>query len=60
MYNRLKINYIHNYPIEEGFVFRPEEYVNISARDYCEKKVYWKSFWKSRNHAKGFARQPEP
>jgi len=29
-----KINYIHNNPVEEGLVFRPEDYVYSSARDY--------------------------
>ena len=29
-----KINYIHNNPVEEGLVFRPEDYVYRSARDY--------------------------
>ncbi|TRX65965.1 transposase [Carboxylicivirga sp. M1479] len=29
-----KIAYIHNNPVEEGLVFRPEDYVYSSARDY--------------------------
>jgi len=29
-----KINYIHNNPVEEGLVFRPEDYVFSIARDY--------------------------
>ena len=29
-----KINYIHNNPVEEGLVFRAEDYVYSSARDY--------------------------
>lgn len=33
-----KINYIHNNPVEEGLVFRPEDYVYSSARDYSEEK----------------------
>ena len=30
-----KINYIHNNPVEEGFVARPEDYLYSSARDYA-------------------------
>ncbi|WP_417600360.1 transposase [Owenweeksia hongkongensis] len=30
-----KINYVHNNPVEEGFVFRPEDYVYSSASDYA-------------------------
>ena len=33
-----KINYIHNNPVEEGLVFRPEDYLYSSARDYSGKK----------------------
>jgi REP element-mobilizing transposase RayT len=33
-----KINYIHNNPVEEGLVFRPEDYVYSSAKDYCGEK----------------------
>jgi hypothetical protein len=33
-----KINYIHNNPVEEGLVFRPEDYVYSSARDYSGEK----------------------
>ena len=29
-----KINYVHNNPVEEGLVFRAEDYVYSSARDY--------------------------
>jgi REP element-mobilizing transposase RayT len=29
-----KIDYIHNNPVEEGLVFRPEDYVYSSAVDY--------------------------
>ncbi len=29
-----KIDYLHNNPVEEGLVFKPEEYVYSSARDY--------------------------
>jgi len=29
-----KINYIHNNPVKEGLVFRPEDYVYSSAIDY--------------------------
>ncbi|WP_430932831.1 transposase [Saccharicrinis sp. 156] len=30
-----KINYIHNNPVEEGLVYKPEEYVYSSAKDYA-------------------------
>jgi hypothetical protein len=30
-----KINYVHNNPVEEGIVFRAEEYLYSSARDYA-------------------------
>lgn len=33
-----KINYIHNNPVEEGLVFRPEEYFYSSAIDYSGSK----------------------
>ena len=33
-----KINYIHNNPVEEGLVFKPEEYVYSSAKDYSGEK----------------------
>ena len=33
-----KINYIHNNPVEQGLVFRPEDYVYSSAVDYCGEK----------------------
>jgi len=33
-----KIKYIHNNPVEEGFVARPEEYFYSSARDYAGMK----------------------
>ena len=33
-----KITYIHNNPVEEGLVFRPEDYVYSSARDYSGEK----------------------
>ena len=33
-----KINYIHNNPVEEGLVFRPEDYVYSSAKDYSGEK----------------------
>ena len=29
-----KIRYIHNNPVEEGLVFRPEDYIYSSAKDY--------------------------
>ncbi len=33
-----KIDYIHNNPVEEGFVFREEDYKYISASDYAGQK----------------------
>ena len=33
-----KINYIHNNPVEKGLVFRPEDYVYSSSRDYSGEK----------------------
>ena len=33
-----KINYIHNNPVEEGLVFRPQDYVYSSARNYSGEK----------------------
>jgi len=33
-----KINYIHNNPVEEGLVYRPEDYVYSSAKDYSGQK----------------------
>ncbi|NOQ24592.1 MAG: transposase [Bacteroidales bacterium] len=33
-----KINYIHNNPVEEGLVYKPEDYVYSSARDYSGEK----------------------
>ena len=33
-----KINYIHNNPVDEGLVFRPEDYVYSSARYYSGEK----------------------
>ena len=33
-----KIDYIHNNPVEEGFVFRPEDYKYSSAIDYAGEK----------------------
>ena len=33
-----KINYIHNNPVEEGLVFRPEDYLYSSAVDYAGEK----------------------
>ncbi len=33
-----KINYIHNNPVEEGLVYRPEDYVYSSAGDYSGEK----------------------
>jgi REP element-mobilizing transposase RayT len=33
-----KLNYIHNNPVEEGFVVNPEDYIYSSAKDYSEEK----------------------
>lgn len=33
-----KINYIHNKPIEAGLVYRPEDYIYGSAKNYCGEK----------------------
>ena len=33
--------YIHNNPVEEGLVFRPEDFVYSSARDYSGEKGLW-------------------
>jgi REP element-mobilizing transposase RayT len=33
-----KMNYIHNNPVEEGYVFRPEDYLYSSAIDYAGGK----------------------
>jgi len=33
-----KNNYIHNNPVKEGLVLRPEDYVSSSARDYSGEK----------------------
>lgn len=33
-----RLDYIHNNPVEEGIVFKPEEYVYSSAQDYCGLK----------------------
>lgn len=33
-----KINYIHNNPVAQGFVFRPEDYIYSSAVDYSGEK----------------------
>jgi REP element-mobilizing transposase RayT len=33
-----KLNYIHNNPVEEGLVYRPEDYVYSSAKDYSGQK----------------------
>lgn len=30
-----KLEYIHNNPVEAGFVSRPEDYVYSRARNYC-------------------------
>jgi hypothetical protein len=33
-----KINYIHNNPVAEGLIYRPEDYDYSSARDYSGEK----------------------
>jgi len=33
-----KLDYLHNNPVEAGFVDEPWEYLYSSARDYCGKK----------------------
>jgi len=33
-----KLDYIHNNPVEAGFVQNPEEYLYSSARDFCDLK----------------------
>lgn len=33
-----KLEYIHNNPVVEGIVEKPEDYLYSSARDYCEMK----------------------
>ena len=57
-----KIDYIHNNPVEEGIVFRPEDYKYSSAPDYAGEKglldnVCVFQYFKLLNHAKGFARE---
>jgi putative transposase len=36
----VRLNYLHNNPVEAGFVFQPEEYVYSSAIDYAGGKGY--------------------
>ena len=33
-----KIDYVHNNPVEEGWVYKPEDYVYSSAIDYAGQK----------------------
>lgn len=33
-----KLEYVHDNPVKEGIVERPEEYIYSSARDYCGRK----------------------
>ena len=33
-----KIDYVHNNPVEEGLVYKPEDYVYSSAIDYADQK----------------------
>ncbi len=35
---KLKLNYIHNNPVEAGFVWEPQDYPYSSATDYAGKK----------------------
>ncbi len=35
-----KISYTHNNPVEEGLVYKPEEYLYSSARDYAGETGY--------------------
>jgi len=30
-----KLDYLHNNPVQEGFVYKPDDYVYSSAKDYC-------------------------
>lgn len=34
-----KLEYIHNNPVEEGFVIQPEDYLYSSARNYSERQA---------------------
>lgn len=36
----LRLNYLHNNPVEAGFVFQPEEYVYSSAINYAGGKGF--------------------
>jgi hypothetical protein len=33
-----KIDYVHNNPVEDGLVYKPEDYVYSSALDYSGQK----------------------
>ncbi len=33
-----KLTYLHNNPVESGYVSNPEDYTYSSARDYCGEK----------------------
>ena len=37
-FSRQKLEYLHNNPVEAGFVSRPEDYLYSSARDYAGEK----------------------
>ena len=37
-FSKCKIDYIHNNPVKEGFVQRPEDFLYSSARDYAGMK----------------------
>jgi len=34
----MKVEYIHNNPVEDGIVENPWEYLHISARNYADMK----------------------
>ena len=34
----VRLNYLHQNPVEQGIVFNPEDYIYSSARDYCGEK----------------------
>ncbi len=53
-----KINYIHNNPVEEGLVFRPEDFVYSGTRHYMENMACWLMLLLliCFDHAEGFAR----
>lgn len=57
-----KIDYIDNHPVEEGIVFRPEDYKYSSALDYAGEKGLLGSvcvfqYFRLYSQTKGFVRQ---